>query len=256
MIPIYKVEHPYQLGMPAPVATPVYLQEQYNKELHALNAPHVPVPVAAPVYLQEQYDKELHALKAQAHATHAPVVYLQEQYNKDLHATHAPVAPVVFANGPFHNIMGLGETSVAPVAPVAPVQLQELAAIPAGTAKGKSLATKSLAVAKARNTVGNCYAAVADAVDATIAVFLYGNSAYMAADQFAKRAEFTEIKGLAPTDLPKLPAGAIVVWGQTSASPHGHIAVAQGNGQESSDFVGAQHTNLRGFTNFRVFMPK
>jgi hypothetical protein len=78
----------------------------------------------------------------------------------------------------------------------------------------------------------------------------------MAADQLAANSQFTEIKGLAGSDLPHLPAGAIVVWGKTSASPNGHISVAHGDGQESSDHTQAQMTNLRGYTNFRVFMPK
>ena len=72
----------------------------------------------------------------------------------------------------------------------------------------------------------------------------------------AARSEFKEIKGLSGSELPKLPAGAVVVWGKTSASPHGHISVALGDGREASDFVGNQMTNLRGYSNFRVFMPK
>ena len=183
----------------------------------------------------------------------APVApfYLQEQYGK-----HHVVAPVVIANPMVvsQDVLGLG--NVAPVAPVAPVSLTNLGAIPAGTAKGTALANKAKAIAAATNTVGRCYAKVADAVDATIAVFLYGNSAYESADQFAKRGEFTEIKGLTGSDLPKLPAGAIVVWGKTAASPHGHISVALGNGQEASDHLASQITSLRGANNFRVFMPK
>ena len=134
--------------------------------------------------------------------------------------------------------------------------LQNLGGIPSGTAKGKSLASKSSSIAKSRNTVGKCYAAVADAIDATVARFLYGNSAYQAADQLAKRSEFKEIKGLKGSDLPKLPAGAVVVWRKTSASPHGHISVALGGGKEASDHVANQMTSLRGDSGFRVFMPK
>ena len=90
--------------------------------------------------------------------------------------------------------------------------LQNLA-VPSGTAKGKALGNNQHYIAKKRNTVGNCYAAVADGIDATIAKFLYGNSAYQAADQLAARSEFKEIKGLSASELPKLPAGAVVVWG-------------------------------------------
>ena len=128
--------------------------------------------------------------------------------------------------------------------------------IPSGTAKGKALANKQSSIAKARNTTGRCYAAVADGIDATVARFLWGNSAYQAADQLAKRKEFKEIKGLKGGDLKKLPPGAVVVWGKSPASPHGHISVALGGGKEASDFIGNQMTSLRGYSNFRVFMPK
>ena len=55
--------------------------------------------------------------------------------------------------------------------------LQNLA-IPSGTARGKALGNNQHYIAKKRNTVGNCYAAVADGIDATVAKFLWGNSAY------------------------------------------------------------------------------
>jgi hypothetical protein len=137
-----------------------------------------------------------------------------------------------------------------------PFSYMNLASIPSESAKGKALANKASAIANSRDTIGKCYAAVADAVDATVAVFLSGNDAYMSADQFASRSDFTEIKGLSSSDLPKLPAGAIVVWGKTGASPSGHIAISLGNGQEASDHIEAMHTSLRGATNFRVFNPK
>ena len=131
-----------------------------------------------------------------------------------------------------------------------------LASIPSEGAKGKALANKASAIAKSRDTIGKCYSAVADAVDATVAVFLSGNGAYESADQFASRSDFTEIKGLSGSDLPKLPAGAVVVWGKTGDSPYGHIAVSLGNGDEASDHIEAMHTSLRGASNFRVFNPK
>ena len=102
-----------------------------------------------------------------------------------------------------------------------------------------------------------CYHYVKDAVTPVFGSFLTGGSAYMAADQLASRtSQFTEIKGLTSSQLPHLPAGAIVVWGKTTASPHGHISVALGNGKEASDHVSNQITSLRGASNFRVFMPK
>ena len=117
---------------------------------------------------------------------------------------------------------------------------QDLGGVPSPTAKGNTLAAKSWSIASSRGTIGSCYSAVADAVDAIFGRFLSGNSAYMAADQLASNGQFNEITGLSGSDLPNLPAGAIVVWGKTSASPDGHISVAHGDGQESSDHTQAQ----------------
>lgn len=128
-----------------------------------------------------------------------------------------------------------------------------LMGVPSTTIGGR-LASKGLQMAKKFDSIGRCYAAVADAVDATVAVFLWGSSAYQAADQFAARRDFKEYS-ISASGLKSLPAGAIVVWGKTGASPHGHISIASGNGQEYSDHVEVQRTQLRGYTNFRVFMP-
>ncbi len=86
-----------------------------------------------------------------------------------------------------------------------------------------------------------------------------GASAYMAADQLAKNPKFREVK-VAPADLPKLPAGAIVVWdrngsGASSAGRiHGHISISLGDGREVSDVIRKQTTNMG--SNVRVFLPK
>ena len=86
-----------------------------------------------------------------------------------------------------------------------------------------------------------------------------GASAYMAADQLAKNPKFREIK-VAPKDLPKLPAGAIVVWDRggsgTSAAgrEHGHISISLGDGREVSDVIRKQTTGMG--SNVRVFLPK
>ena len=77
----------------------------------------------------------------------------------------------------------------------------------------------------------------------------------MAADQLKNSGKYTE-HSVAASQLPSLPAGAIVVWRKTAASPHGHISVALGNGKEASDHIANQMTSLRGDTGFRVFMPK
>lgn len=106
-----------------------------------------------------------------------------------------------------------------------------------------------------RDTVGWCYSGVATAVSRALGVELYGKSAWQASPILARSDDFREIRSVRPKDLPKLPAGAIVVWGKTAASPHGHISVALGNGREASDHIDEQRTQLRGHTNFRVFMP-
>ena len=76
----------------------------------------------------------------------------------------------------------------------------------------------------------------------------------MAADQLARHPGFKEIR-VGASQLRDLPAGAVVVWGRTGVSPHGHISIALGDGREASDHVDVQRTQLRGHTNVRVFMP-
>lgn len=128
-------------------------------------------------------------------------------------------------------------------------------ALPTTTARGNALAGAAASAAQA-GTVGWCYRAVATAVGRVVpGVSLSGESAYMAADQLARSPAFREVS-VAAEDLPALPAGAIVVWGKTSASPHGHISIADGNGNELSDHKEQQRTQLRGYTNARVFVPR
>jgi hypothetical protein len=85
-------------------------------------------------------------------------------------------------------------------------------------------------------------------------VQLTGGSAYQAADQLARSDRFREVS-VSPDQLRSLPPGAVVVWGRTDRSPHGHISVALGNGQEASDHIQTQMTSLRGAQNYRVFVP-
>lgn len=122
------------------------------------------------------------------------------------------------------------------------------------SAAGYSLASRARAIATTRNTTGQCYSGVADAVDAEVGRFLYGSSAYMAAEQLATHANFKEMQ-VSASNLRELPAGAAVVWGRTGSSPHGHISIALGDGREASDHIDVQRTQLRGHTNVRVFMP-
>lgn len=130
-----------------------------------------------------------------------------------------------------------------------------MAAVGPATSDGVKLARAAQRIATIRDTVGWCYSGVADAVAKALGVQLYGNSAYQASSILARSDDFEEVRSIRAKDLPKLPAGAVVVWGKTSVSPHGHISVALGNGNEASDHIDEQRTQLRGHTNFRVFMP-
>lgn len=146
-------------------------------------------------------------------------------------------------------VYGSTEMKTDPSIPVNQANAQQMQ----GTAAGKEMAQAAEAEATRRGTVGRCYAGVADALEKK-GVNLTGASAYMAADQLANNPKFKEVK-MSADQLPSLPAGAVVVWGKTDASPHGHISVALGDGREASDHVAKQMTSLRGATNCRVFLP-
>lgn len=106
---------------------------------------------------------------------------------------------------------------------------------------------------------GWCFKWVRQALERAGVKGVGGASAYMAADQLAKNPKFREIK-VSPKDLPKLPAGAVVVWdrggsGASSAGrTHGHISISLGDGREVSDKVRQQTTSMG--SNVRVFLPK
>lgn len=124
-------------------------------------------------------------------------------------------------------------------------------ALTSGSVTGQRLANYA---AKHRSGgTGLCYSYVANAVDAQVGRFLWGMHAYMAADQLAEHPRFQEIK-VPASQLPKLPAGAVVVWGKGS-SKSGHISIADGNGREISDHRAPQMTHHYGGASHRVFMP-
>lgn len=106
---------------------------------------------------------------------------------------------------------------------------------------------------------GYCFKWVRQALERAGVKGVGGASAYMAADQLAKNPKFREIK-VSPKDLPKLPAGAVVVWdrggsGASSAGKiHGHISISLGDGREVSDKIRNQTTGMG--SNVRVFLPK
>lgn len=116
---------------------------------------------------------------------------------------------------------------------------------------GNRIADEAYYIASRRNTVGYCYSAAADAIEAVVGTFLWGSSAYMAADQLAAHPRFFEVS---VSNLRTLPAGAVVVWGRGS-SAHGHISVALGDGREASDHIAQQMTYHYGGAGARVFYP-
>jgi hypothetical protein len=125
---------------------------------------------------------------------------------------------------------------------------------PNGTATGDRLAASANRVANRMGSVGYCYRGVKAAIRDATGVQLQGGSAYQAANQLSSSGRFREVS-VSPSELRRLPPGAVVVWGQTDRSPHGHISVALGDGREASDHVQTQMTSLRGAQNYRVFLP-
>ena len=103
-----------------------------------------------------------------------------------------------------------------------------------------------------RYSKSDCYEYVANAVDRVMGSFLTGMHAYMAASQLAARKDM--FKEIPPTGLSALPAGAIVVWGK-GTSKSGHISIALGDGQESSDHIASQMLSHYGGAAARVFLP-
>ena len=147
-----------------------------------------------------------------------------------------------------------GITPTGQLGPTTLNMLERIEKDPYNASLGKKIAKTGQQIASARNTIGQCYNAVAIALESNFGTFLTGLSAYMAADQLAKYPKFKEIK-VSPDELPKLRAGSVVVWAKSVYHPHGHISIALGNGQEASDHIEPQITNLSGSSAFRVFIP-
>jgi len=124
-----------------------------------------------------------------------------------------------------------------------------------GVLKASSPTGNAIADYANNHTGGNghqCYEYVANALD-TQGVKLWGESAYMAANQLAQHPKVREIKGVNADQLESLPKGAIVVWNRGNGHDNGHISISLGNGKEVSDIVRDQLTDYG--TSFRVFVP-
>ncbi len=122
--------------------------------------------------------------------------------------------------------------------------------------RGAKFAAAALQTSTKMNTRGWCYRGVIQSLAKVGITGLTGGSAYMAADQLAKRNDLVEVS-VKKEDLKDLPAGAIVVWdrGDTEKTKHGHISISLGDGRESSDHINGQYKNCGNGT-FRVFLPK
>ncbi len=82
---------------------------------------------------------------------------------------------------------------------------------------------------------------------------MQGNHAYEAIKSLQKDDRFQEVS-VAPKDMPNLPEGAIVVW-EKGTSKSGHISIADGKGNEVSDFIQPQWTSHYGGGKGHVFLP-
>jgi hypothetical protein len=117
---------------------------------------------------------------------------------------------------------------------------------------GKRFAKTAEATANKINTPGLCLKGVNDSMQAMGINPHRHPSAYMALDDFRKDPHFKEVS-VSKSQLDKLPAGAVVIWGQGQGLPHGHISVALGDGREASSRVRKQlHLNSQ----YHVFLPK
>lgn len=116
------------------------------------------------------------------------------------------------------------------------------------------LAEAAEAVATELNTTGRCLGGVNTTLNEVYGFTLSYASAYQALPELQSRSDFTEVTDQYPSasDLTNLPAGAIVVWENSSSHPHGHISIALGDGREASDHIQSQTTNYG--TQYHVFI--
>ena len=125
------------------------------------------------------------------------------------------------------------------------------------TQTGKKLAEAVVSCINTNgSTTGWCLRGVNRAMSKVYGYGFSFGSAYQALGALQSDSNFVEITGQYPnaSDLKNLPAGAIVVWGNNSAHPHGHISIALGDGREASDHIANQYTNSG--NGYHIFMPK
>lgn len=125
------------------------------------------------------------------------------------------------------------------------------------TQMGKNLAEAVVSCINTNgSTTGWCLRGVNRAMQKVYGYGFSFGSAYQALGALQSDSNFVEITNQYPnkSDLKNLPAGAIVVWGNNSAHPHGHISIALGDGREASDHIANQYTNSG--NGYHIFMPK
>ena len=118
----------------------------------------------------------------------------------------------------------------------------------------QTLASAAESMASSMGTTGWCLKGVNNTLEQVYGFRLSYNSAYQAIPDLQSRSDFTEVTNqyARASDLVNLPAGAIVVWENSSNHPHGHISIALGDGREASDHIQNQTTNYG--TQYHVFI--
>ena len=117
-----------------------------------------------------------------------------------------------------------------------------------------TLASAAESMANSMGTTGWCLKGVNNTLEQVYGFRLSYNSAYQAIPDLQSRSDFTEVTNQyqSASDLVNLPAGAIVVWENSSNHPHGHISIALGDGREASDHIQNQTVNYG--TQYHVFI--
>lgn len=118
----------------------------------------------------------------------------------------------------------------------------------------QTLASAAESMASSMGTTGWCLKGVNNTLEQVYGFRLSYNSAYQAIPDLQSRSDFVEVTNQykSASDLVNLPAGAIVVWENSSNHPHGHISIALGDGREASDHIQNQTVNYG--TQYHVFI--
>lgn len=101
---------------------------------------------------------------------------------------------------------------------------------------------------------GYCYTYVAIAADAASrGQHMTGQPAYEAIDSLKQDPRYQKIQ-VSQDQLKHLLPGTVVVW-EKGGSDYGHISIADGHGNEVSDFIRDQQTTHHGGGGYHVYLP-